>query len=181
LGGIKVIHIKKYEQLGDMFGGCSLSMMPLLQPQFGAAPPSFKHGDGGLTAAHIQTITEAIYPALNNTGLCGVVTQPVCTILYYFPSRRSQALATSGAQWTNHLPTFPVSRFACTEVTPVVCVQYPWDQGTDDDRHHPPRKRLSGETVGSFTTTTSGETRCRVVKIALVSPKVATWPAYGRY
>jgi hypothetical protein len=52
-----------------------------LQPQFGAAAPSFKHG--GLMPAHIRTITKAVYPALNNAGLCGAVTQFVLSSLIF--------------------------------------------------------------------------------------------------
>jgi hypothetical protein len=69
------------EESGNMFCGCSLSMMPLLQPIFGAGPPSFKQG--GLTPARIQAITEAIYPALNNTGLCGAVTKFALSLLIF--------------------------------------------------------------------------------------------------
>jgi hypothetical protein len=88
LGGVKDIYIK-YEQSGDMFCGQSLSMMPLLQPQFGAAPPSFKHG--GMMPGCIRTITEVIYPALNNTGLCGAVTQFALSYLLYSIKAKSRA------------------------------------------------------------------------------------------
>jgi hypothetical protein len=84
LGGVKDVYIK-YEQSEDMFCGRSLSLIPLLQPQFGAALPSFKHG--GLMSAHIQTITEAVYPALNNTELCGAgVTQFALSSLIFHQS-----------------------------------------------------------------------------------------------
>jgi hypothetical protein len=79
LGGVKEIYIKK--QSRDMFCGHSLNMMPLLQPQFGAALPSFKHG--GLMPAGIRTITDAIYLAPNNTGLCGAVIQFVLSSLIF--------------------------------------------------------------------------------------------------
>jgi hypothetical protein len=127
LGGVKDVYIK-YEQSGDMFCGRSLSMMPLLQPQFGASPPSFKQG--GLTPARTRAITEAIYPALNNTYLCGAVTQFALASLIFHQSE------------INRWPVDHYVRTNCqlfrsaellAEVTPVVRVRYPWDPGTVDD------------------------------------------------
>jgi hypothetical protein len=127
LGGVKDVYIK-YEQSGDMFCGRSLSMMPLLQPQFGAAPPSFKHG--GLTPARIRAITEAIYPALSNTGLWGAVTKFALSSLIFHQSE---------------VEGWPVDHYVRTncqlfrsaellaELSPLVHVQYPWDTVTAND------------------------------------------------
>jgi hypothetical protein len=100
--------------------------MLVLQPQFGAALSSFKYGDGGLTAARIQTITKVIYPALNNTGLCGAVTQFVLSSLIFHQGEVEHWPVEHQLQMNCHL--FRLADLL-TGMTPAVHVQYPWDQG----------------------------------------------------
>lgn len=128
LGGVKDVYIK-YEQSGDMFCGRCLSLMNLLQPQFGAAPPSFQH-HGGLTLARIQAITEALYPSLTNTGLSGAVTQFAMASLIFHRGEIER--------WpVDHYVRMNCQLFRSAEllaeVTPAVRVRYPWDIATVDD------------------------------------------------
>jgi hypothetical protein len=127
LGGVKDVYIK-YEQSGDMFCGRCLSLMNLLQPQFGAAPPSFQHG--GLTLARLQTITEAIYPALSNTGLCGAMTQFALASLVF---HRNEIERWPGDHYIRMNCQLFRSAELLAELTPAVRVRYPWDAGTVDD------------------------------------------------
>jgi hypothetical protein len=127
LGGVKDVYIK-YEQSGDMFCGRSLSMMPLLQPHFGAGPPSFKHGV--LTPARIRAITEAIYPALNNTGLSGAVTKFALASLIFHRNEVERWPVQHYIRTNNQLYR---SAELLAEVTPVVRVRYPWDPVTAEE------------------------------------------------
>jgi hypothetical protein len=105
-------------------------MMPLLQSQFGVAPPSFKHSDGGLMAARILTITKAIYPALKNMCLCRAVTMLALSSLSFHQGEVERWPVEHYVQTNCQLFR---SAELLAEVTPVVCVQYPWDQGTVND------------------------------------------------
>jgi hypothetical protein len=128
LGGVKDVYIK-YEQSGDMFCGRCLCLLLLLQPEFGAAPPSFQIG-GLMTPARILIISALIYPALNNTGLRGAVTQFALASLIFHRS--------TVESWpVDHYVRMNCQLFRSAEllaeVTPTVRVRYPWDVGTVDD------------------------------------------------
>jgi hypothetical protein len=97
-------------------------MMPLLQQSFGAGPPSFKQG--GLTPARIQAITEAIYPAINNTGLCGAVTKFALSLLI-FHRNEVEVKRRPVDHYVRMSDQLYRSAELLAEVTPVVRVRYP--------------------------------------------------------